>query len=391
MNILYIGAFRLPNYDAAAARVLNVAKALRECGHQVTFISWGGRYRKEDLANEGFYYVDGFRYIITSELNTNGSFVSKLYNRFTRGRKTKRLLNNWGEIIDAIITYNGSLTLWLLKFCRVRNIKLINDITEWYSYAELRPSEWIPYACNMFCIQKRVKNKIVISSYLNRFYNNNHNVVVPATCDSSESKWHKILIVSNDFIREFDGITLVYAGNPARKDLVHFVVNAVHRLAEEGESIRFFIIGTTRENYISHYASELHTKQLNQNIIFIGRVPQELIPSFYRCSDFMVLLRAQTRKSNAGFPTKFSESFTSGTPVIANLTSDLDRYLEDGKTGFVVGEPSENAIYQTLREKVLPLSRMDIATLKHNVIDVAKQLDYRAYIAQLHAFMINLQ
>ena len=29
MNIIYLGAFRLPNYDAAAPRVLNNARALR--------------------------------------------------------------------------------------------------------------------------------------------------------------------------------------------------------------------------------------------------------------------------------------------------------------------------------------------------------------------------
>ena len=45
MNILYIGAFRLPNLDAAAPRVLNNAKAMREAGHNVKFISWGGKYR----------------------------------------------------------------------------------------------------------------------------------------------------------------------------------------------------------------------------------------------------------------------------------------------------------------------------------------------------------
>ncbi len=35
MNILYIGAFRLPNLDAAAPRVLNNAKAMREAGYNM--------------------------------------------------------------------------------------------------------------------------------------------------------------------------------------------------------------------------------------------------------------------------------------------------------------------------------------------------------------------
>ena len=189
MNIIYLGTFRLPNYDAAAARVLGVAKALRESGHRVSFISWGGRYQPEDKAMDGVYRTSGFQYIITNELDAGVNFRTKLKGVLSRGRVTKQLLNNWPEKIDVIITYNGSLIYWLLKFCKRNGIKLINDMTEWYSYAEQRPAEWIPYAYNMLVVQKRVANKIVISSYLNRYYSKTHNVIVPATSDGEEAKW----------------------------------------------------------------------------------------------------------------------------------------------------------------------------------------------------------
>ena len=130
MNIIYLGAFRLPNYDAAAARVLNIAKAMREAGHKVSFISWGGRYRMEDKLKDEEYIVDGFRYIISNELDAKGSFYIRLKGMLTRGKTTKQLLEQWPDKIDVIITYNDSLILWLRRFCKVRNIKLINDMTE---------------------------------------------------------------------------------------------------------------------------------------------------------------------------------------------------------------------------------------------------------------------
>ena len=40
-------------------------------------------------------------------------------------------------------------------------------------------------------------------------------------------------------------------------------------------------------------------------------------------TDFSILVRQPCRTSQAGFPTKFVESFACGTPVIANLTSDF--------------------------------------------------------------------
>ena len=242
----------------------------------------------------------------------------------------------------------------------------------------------------MFVTQKQVKNKIVISSLLDRFYKMTHNIVVPAMCDSEEPKWHEQIGDARSSLSGFNGITLIYAGNPARKDLVHSVINSVQRLADENRPIRFIVLGVNRDNYLLHYSSLLHSTDLHKNIVFLGRVSQDMIPSFYHQADFMVLLREQTRKSNAGFPTKFAEAMTSGIPVIANLTSDLGHYLIDGQTGIVVSESSEEAIYNTLNEKVLPLSQERISQLKQNVHQVSKQLDYRYYVNALNKYMSEL-
>jgi len=392
MRIVYFGAFRLPNLDAAAARVLNIARALRESGHQVSFISWGGIQREEDICDDSIYRYDGFPYMVTNELTQQGmSLLEKLQNRITRGWYSKKIISEWKEPIDVIIAYNNNLCSWLIPFCKKQGIKLINDITEWYDFNELKPTDWLGYAYDMHYIQKKVKNKIVISSYLNSFYNYTHNIVVPASCDASEKKWHQVSDVAKSNVGQYDGITLIYAGNPARKDAVHYVINAVNALANEGGKIRFLIIGITKEQYIERYKELLNEKELNDSIKFLGRVSQDDVPSYYALSDFMVLLRESNRKSNAGFPTKFSESFTSGTPVIANITSDLGNYLKDGETGFVVPEPSEEAIYQALKRRVLLLSKSDIETIKSNVREVAKQLDYHAYVEPLRKFILNLK
>lgn len=391
MHIIYLGSFRLPNGDAAAARVLNVAKALRLAGHIVSFISWGGENRYCDLCPDGKYRVDGFEYIVTNELDPKGGIFEKVRCKLMRGRKTKCILSHKLGNYDVIITYNGSLSRWLMTFTKKHHIKLINDITEWYDYNELKPTDWLSYAYDMHCVQKKVKNKIVISTYLDRFYHGTNNIVVPATCDATETKWHQSSDIIMSSMCKYDGITMIYAGNPARKDAVHYVINAVNILAKEGAKLRFLIIGITKEKYIERYKDLLSEKELNNSIKFLGRVSQDDVPSFYALADFMVLLREPNRKSNAGFPTKFAESFTSGTPVIANLTSDIGLYLKDGKTGFVVDDPSEKAIYQTIKEKVLPLSKKDIESLKKNVRDMAKQLDYHSFVEPLRIYMNDLK
>lgn len=390
MRIVYIGAFRFPNHDAAAARVLNVARAMRLSGHEVSFISWGGVMRKGDHCQDGKYRIDGFEYEVTDEIDSNGGLFKRIMNKLTRGNRTKKLLKKRLGTYDTIITYNGSITRWLVNFAEKHHLKLISDLTEWYDYNELKVIDWLPNAVNMHFTQKRIKNKIVISSYLDKFYNTSHNIVIPATCDAMESKWHKGKEDVFKTIGEYDGITLIYAGNPARKDVIHYAINAVQRLIEEGAKLRFLIVGIERECYLKRYSSLLTNKNLNPEIQFCGRVSQDDVPRYYAASDFMVLLREQTRKSNAGFPTKFAEAFTSGTPVIANMTSDLGKYLTDGVTGFVVAEPSEMAMYQTMKEKVLKLNRNDIENIKNNVREAAKQLDFHAYVQPLRTFLEEL-
>ena len=390
MKILYIGSFRFPYYDAAAARVLNVARAIRQAGHEVCFISWGGATRPEELYNNGEYKYDGFPYIITDEIDFKGGAFDRLIGWIKQGKKTKLYLKKQLGHYDVIVTYNCSLIKWLIPFCRKNNIKLVTDLTEWYEYNELKPIMWPGYVFDMYYWQKKVKNKIVISNYLNQFYPSSHNIVVPATCDASEKKWYQGMEKAEEKTGAFDGITLIYAGNPARKDAVHYAIGAVQRLVREGANIRFLIIGITRERYLERYRSFLLEGELNEKIQFLGRVPQGEVPSYYALADFMVLLRESTRKSNAGFPTKFAESFMSGTPVIANITSDLGTYLRDGITGFVVKEPSAEAIYKILKEKVLPLNREDIDKMKHNVKGASNLFDYHYYIEPLRGFINNL-
>lgn len=381
----------MPNQDAAAARVLNVARALRDAGHIISFISWGGQERNEDQLSDGVFYYDGFSYVVTNEIDFKGGIISKAKGWLSQGNKTKTILNEKMGQYDVILTYNCSLISWLVPFCKKNNIKLVADITEWYDYSELKPIMWLGYAFDMFYYLRRIKNKIVISKYLNKYYSASHNIIIPATCNQSEKKWHQGKDIANEKVLSFDGITLIYAGNPARKDAVHYAINAVQRLLEEGAKLRFLIIGIKREDYIKKYSDLLKSNILSEQIQFVGRVSQDDVPSYYALADFMVLLREQTRKSNAGFPTKFSESFTSGTPVIANVTSDMGEYLKDAETGFVVEKPTEDAIYRTLKEKVLTLNYDEIDRMKNRVKIVASQLDFHAYVEPLRDFIANLK
>ena len=113
----------------------------------------------------------------------------------------------------------------MIQFCHEHGIYLANDITEWYDNNELRISDIWSNFKNMTKTQRKVKNKIVISSFFDNYYTESNNLLLPPLCDSQAEKWNGT--VENERVQSFDGVTLIYAGNPARKDCVHTVINAV--------------------------------------------------------------------------------------------------------------------------------------------------------------------
>lgn len=390
MYIIYTGCFRLPNHDAAAPRVLNNARIMQLRGHKVSFISWGGQYRQSDLCDDGKYRIDGMEYIITGELDPMGTIFDRVTSKVRRGEKTMKLLEHMNCMPDLIVMYNADYrwTKRMLRYCKSQDIKLANDLTEWYDNNELHFMDRFPNYVNMSCLQKKVPNKICISSYLNDYYSGSNNLLLPPLCNHSEAKWSAT--IDDDRIKPFEGITLIYAGNPAKKDCVHTVINVVNKMARKGMDLRFLILGTTRESYLERYSDVLESKDLHENILFLGRVSQDLIPAYYKKADFMVLLREPTRKNMAGFPTKFAESMSAGIPVIANATSDLGKYIVNGKTGFIVDDEKAESLEKTL-STVLNLTRDAIELMKQTTKASNEAFDYIHRKTEMEMFLNKLR
>lgn len=235
---------------------------------------------------------------------------------------------------------------------------------------------------------RKVKNLIPISSFFKDYYNTSHSILLPALTDLNDQKWST---PKNKDIPEYDGVTLIYAGNPAKKDKIHSVINVVNSLVKEGLLLRFLIIGVDKNKYLSKYGDLLLDKDLSNNIIFLGRVGQEEVPAYYKAADFMILVRESNRKSNAGFPTKFAESYSAGIPVIANATSDIQLYLRNRANGILLKSDSCEDIADSLRYIHDKLSKEDISAMKREAkITGENYFDYRSYIPGLKLFFESL-
>jgi len=200
---------------------------------------------------------------------------------------------------------------------------------------------WVPKAGNV----------IAISSHLqDEFEKRGCNVVrVPPLIQSNE-------FYSDEGHASESKLRLVYAGSPGSKDLLNTVIESVLRIDPSGQRLVLTILGPDVKE-VSEYAA-LATRGIPPCLEPMGPVSHEKAIAAVRNADFSVLIRRPNRVSNSGFPTKVVESLMVGTPVIANLTSDLRLHLADGVNAMLAkGFDAESLSFQMSRSLELSVSK----------------------------------
>lgn len=345
-KILYIGGFDLPDRNAAAHRVMANAKLLREMGFEVSFVG-----TSRDIANAP-KVVDGFtNNPIPYPMGTRAWFhyIVTFVDIYT-------ILEHKP---DYVIIYNfpAVASLKILKACHQRGIKVVHDLTEWECTRGMSFREFI-HKCDIglrmhYCV-KKMDGVIAISRYLYDYYKKYTNtILVPPLVDLSAAKWkrNREHVIDNK-------IRFVYAGNAGSgtKDRLDVIVEAIGRHPD----MRLDVVGLTLEQFSVTYG---HSNSNCKNIFFHGRISHEQAIEIVQTADFQLLIRDNTLKNKAGFPTKFVESMACGTPIIATLTSNLEDYLKDGVNGFIV---NENHSLDDILLSITKLSHIEIDAMKEN-------------------------
>ncbi|MFC3501708.1 glycosyltransferase [Micromonospora krabiensis] len=185
-----------------------------------------------------------------------------------------------------------------------------------------------------------------------------------------------------------EGLRLLYAGTAGTKDMLAVVVEGIRRLpAAERERVRLTIAGMTRDQAVS--LSDLDGAGLDglaDGVIFLGRVPRERVLAELGRAHFSVLVRPDVGYSRAGFPSKVPESLAAGCPVLLNHTSDLARYVTDGREGLVVAGPSADDVRDALL-RALALDDDGWWRMSRAARERAVDFDYRSWVPTVSDFV----
>lgn len=327
-TIVYIGS-DVPDKAPAGVRVFANALAMMRYGYEVKIIS-------VDKQVEVIHtYHDG---IETWHLSRPQSTFDWVNNLFRIDRFTSIIENI--EDVKLIIAYEFPAMAFsrLKNYCSKRNIRVISECAEWQKWENLghlnplaRMVRVVDVNSAMYCAYKKSDGLIVTSRYFDDFFKGCVPTLVLPTLQCRKIQL-PVEIVQNK-VRKF-----IYAGQLGyRKDML---TDIIHVFAELNHfDYEFNILGLTLDEYIERFPEETGViSSINQSvekIKFWGKVSHEEVLKEVSKSDFSVIIRESIRRNNVGFPTKFGESITCGTPVIVSDFSDVVRYTKEYGVGIV--------------------------------------------------------
>ena len=377
VNTLFISEMRFPEGNAAGVLRLKNIEAMFKAQGDSVFVLAKGLYTGKTIRN-----IDGISYISLRSKGNN--YISRAFDLYSFYWRIKNFFYvskvKWDKIV--IYTVNNKVTEFVKKYAMKHNIKLYIDCDEWYSPEEFTKGiQDKSYQANNKLITEIIDQNfsvIAISSYLKNYFavKGINAVRIPVTMDM---RTIKPVLSRNNEKRLF-----LYAGSPGGKDPLNKMIDGFRLLSESNKKkVEFWILGVDWAWLKKKYGyTDNECKEMSNFVKPFGLVTRDEVVKKLCIVDFTILIRPEElRYTKAGFPTKVVESLFYGTPVIVNLTSDLGKYIIDGKNGFIVKDCSSEEL-KIVIERVLEIDNIKI--INENARHSAEEnFDYRNYVDRL--------
>jgi len=390
-RVAIVGWFPGPEGSAGAQYVVGLAKAMRLAGATVTLVS-----AVEPTPGAGSLpcRFEGFDYLLAPPRPARRG-ISALLARYA-GWEEPSLVWLRAQPPGAfthVLAYSGysASLLRLQRLCRQRGIAFANIVVEWYDPCQFDFSNPITASVAMLdsevhraLVNRRIGHLICISRYLEKRYQamGCHTVRVPPLVDLAESKWPQPTISRSPT----DPIRLICAGNLRGKESF---IETCRGLAQAPDAIRrrfqIQLPGPNIEEVKSHFGADTALlPALNGLLELPGRLHHRAAIKAVASADYSVILRPMQRFSRAGFPTKFVESLACGTPVIANLTSDLGDHLRESENGLIATSNTASAFRDQLL-KIIELGPSQYCAMR----TAAKAESFRSFSHETKADVLG--
>ena len=226
---------------------------------------------------------------------------------------------------------------------------------------------------------------IAITKYLEEYFSSKgiNTIRVPILCDTE-------IGITPKPLHDDNVTTVFYGGLPGTKDLVGNLLEASLMLTEdEKKKLKIVIVGATKDYLVrvSHIRSDV-IDRCSEYTVLHGRLQHKQVLEIMSKADFSFLARdSELRYAKAGFPSKVVEALSNATPMICNISSDLDDYLINGKNAVIAASHESKDLCDAIR-RAISLTATEKQKMSSEALNSAKlYFDYRNYVDALKQFI----
>ena len=354
-TILYVGNFKLPDGGASANRVVSNGKIFASLGYKVVFLGVSDDHfdgiRPADFSSGAFSFI-AFE---ESYPSTNAQWLRHMIS--VRNIKAVAAVC---DDLRSIFLYNAPFSLLVAVKTAFKRTRIIYDCTEWNPYSDGNIIKRKIKTLDESLIRRRAGKTsdgiIVISKRMLSQYGDSA-VLIPPLVDIEDPIWHSEPI-------PHEGFELCFAGDiNGSKECLDSIVRAVSSV--NGAVLK--VIGVEEELFRKKYPKEVFS---SEKVIFTGRLSHAETIAHVLSTDCYIFIRRSDLRNNAGFPTKFSEAFTAGVPIITTDVSDISDYMTPER-GIVLDSTDPEAITAAIKKVMYRPKR------KRSLDDT---FDFRKYI-----------
>lgn len=339
-TIIYYGGFQLPDKNASANRVVSNGKIFNELGFKTVFL--GADY---DGSFDGVHQINEYMFEECHPQSSNQWIESMV--SFSNLKKLAQRYKN----LSLVILYNVPfITLVLAKlYFQKQGIEVAYDCTEWNQATEGSVLKRAFKHIDEFFVRRFTHivadRVIVISKMMESAYRKNKKLLrLPPLVDTSDVIWHQTATKDDKF-------TFCFAGFPGGdKEHLDKIVKAFIKI--DNDNIRMNIVGLTEIDFYEMYPEFMGQFISSVSIDFKGVCSHEEAIKYILGSDCYIFIRPDTRRSNAGFPTKFAESYTCGVPIITACVSDIKDYQESCDRVYLLNSATTDEIIDVMKSVI---------------------------------------
>lgn len=371
-TVIYIGGFELPDKNAAAQRVVNNARILQSLGYDVVLLGIS-RQRPYDLrlhlANSGAEDIRAW------EIGYPAG--QREWSDLIQADWPLRQAVEHGIVapqdVAAVICYNHpAVAQWrVARLTRRWGARAVADCTEWYGVRALTSPanivKNIDVLIRMRLVNPRMDGLITTAPFMTQHYAHTGLPIVeiPSLIEMPET--------DQPYVVPASGPTPLLAvasgfGQGAQAASIHdridWVLELLDAAAALGADFRLRFVGVDRAKYLAAFPGHAAIlDRIGNKIEMLGHLPREQVLELVATSAFAFVMRHESRVTLAGFPTKYSEAITYGTPCIINELPSVRAFHVEGKTGFTIDLSDRiNAVQQLVQ--ILATGHKQIMTMK---------------------------